>query len=311
MPKASVIVCTYNREEAVCDLLSDLFSQRFHDLEIILVDQTPAHAATTTAFLSRHEGRFRHLRLDTPNLPAARNAGVTAATGEIVVFMDDDIRVDPDFVERVAGIFADDRISAMAPMVVPDPPEPGWDSPRRRLGWRPGPVGMRPVRACIGACFAVRRSVFLALGGADPVIGRLNGNHAAGEDYEFTRRLTRARYRLCYVPGIRVRHVGGIAGGCEFRTGPTAFDLRPHVRSNAYTILKEERSFERLTLRALLRLVRLTSFRRDVLVAGPVAFARGLARIRPLVADVRSFVRADSASAAGVPVERVHHGAPL
>jgi GT2 family glycosyltransferase len=310
MPAVSVIICTYNREESLCDVLSDVIAQRFRDFETIVVDQTPVHTPTTIDFLARHRTHFRHLEIEEPNLPGARNLGVAAATGDIVVFMDDDIRVSPGFLGEVLDVFADGAVSAMAPRVVPEPYEPGWEPPMPRLRRR-SRAAPRPLRQCIGACFAVRRRVLVSLGGSDPVLGRLNANGAVGEDDDLTRRITAAGHRLWYDPRITVRHANGVAGGCENRTGPKAFDLRRHARANAYIILKEERAFDRLTGRALLRFVRLTSFRRDVILAGPRAFVRGLNQIRPLVAEVRAFVREDGGSARDALLESIHNSSPL
>jgi GT2 family glycosyltransferase len=310
MSSVSAIICTYNREESLRLLLGDLLAQAAPAFEIIVVDQTPEPTPATLAFFANHAGHVRHLRLATPNLPGARNVGAAAAGGDVLLFMDDDVRVAPSFVGDLVAQFGDPNTDAVAPRVVPDPYEPGWDPPPGRPWSRTGADTPRDLRFCIGACYAVRRSAWDAVGGADPVMGRLNGNVAVGEDYEFTRRLTGAGYRLRYAPALTVRHVGGIAGGCEIRTGPSAYDLSPHARANAYMILKEEGGFERVTPRAALRLARLTAFRRDVIGAGPRAVVAGLGRIGPLVKGVRSFVRSDAAGASG-DLEGVGDSAPL
>lgn len=311
MPRASVIICTYNREEALCDLLGDLLTQTFPDFEIIVVDQTTTHAPVTAAFLADHRDRVRHLRVSTPNLPGARNIGAAAAAGDVLVFMDDDLRVGASFVGDVTEQFDDSATDAVAPRVMPEPYEPGWEPPRSRLRRRAGPGGRRPLRSCIGACYAVRRYAWEAIGGADPVMGRINGHAAAGEDYEVTRRLTGAGYRLQYVPALTVRHIGGMPGGCENRIGPHAHDLTLHARANAYVILKEEGAFEHLTPKAMLRLARLTALRRDVISAGPGAVLNGLGRIGTLVEAVRAFVRSDRAAPSGRALEQLGDGPPL
>jgi GT2 family glycosyltransferase len=310
MPRLSVIVCTYNREASLCDVLSDLLAQDFDDFETIVVDQTVAHAPATAEFFARHQGRLRHLRIAEPNLSAARNIGAEAARGDILVYVDDDLRLQPDFLGELAAFFRDESVCVMGPRVVPEPYEPSWEPDYPRLRGGTSPTDPRRVPYCIGACLAVRRSAARDIGGFDELMGRYHRN-AAVDDIEFTRRLDRAGHHLWYVPALTVRHMSGVEGGCENRTGPDAFDMERHARGVAYMILKEEGALERLNLRALLRLVRLTAVRRDVLLSGPAAFARGVARVGPLATEVRSFVRADMASAASRLPERVDDSSPL
>lgn len=113
-PLVSVIVPTYGREEVLCDTIKDLLAQDYEPYEIIVVDQTPNHAPETVAFLESLPSRVRRIEAEEPNLPAARNVGIRHARGEIVIFVDDDVRLESGFVSAHAGNYKDHDIAAVA-----------------------------------------------------------------------------------------------------------------------------------------------------------------------------------------------------
>ena len=75
MPELSIIIPTYKREKRLCETIDAILGLINPGCELIIVDQTPDHLPDTEAFLSRLPGAIRVVRVDTPNLPAARNRG--------------------------------------------------------------------------------------------------------------------------------------------------------------------------------------------------------------------------------------------
>lgn len=289
-PELSVVVCTYRREEEMRDLVGDLLRQEGVAPEIVLVDQTPEHEPTTKRFLEKHRSRIRHLRLTEPNLPNARNEGIAAARGDVLVFIDDDLRVEADFLRSIRDEFRNPVVDGLAPLVVYEHDgkvdshasalerlPPGWEQEAR----------IRVSRVA-GACMAFRRKLVVEVGGFEALLGRLNPS-ASNEDFEFCGRWVRAGHSLWLVPGIRALHRMDAPGGCDVRTRPLEESERQHTRAGTFVILKEEQAFQRLTLRALLRLLRLTVVRRDILSRGPVESGRALRRMTTTLYDVRRF----------------------
>lgn len=91
-PQVSVVVRSFNRVPKLCDLLAALLGQRHDAFEIVVVEQStdvPPAAAASLADLVR-DPRVRLLRRPPLGGPGARNEGVRAARGEILVFIDDD-----------------------------------------------------------------------------------------------------------------------------------------------------------------------------------------------------------------------------
>lgn len=91
-PMVSVIVPTYQRANSVVKAVSSILEQEFKDLEVIVVDD---HSSDTTRDiiqnLQNNDSRIKYLYLEKNGGPGgARNAGVAAARGEFIAFLDSD-----------------------------------------------------------------------------------------------------------------------------------------------------------------------------------------------------------------------------
>ena len=115
--KVSVVICTRDRAEELSRCLASLPRQSRVPDQVVVVDNA-----------SRDDGRTRVVALaagadyvleDRPGLDIARNRGVRAATGDIVAFTDDDVRLHPRWLERLTAAFDADRILAVTGLVLP------------------------------------------------------------------------------------------------------------------------------------------------------------------------------------------------
>jgi predicted nucleic acid-binding Zn-ribbon protein len=99
-PRVSIIVTCYNLGEFIEEALDSVRSQTFPDYETIVVDDGSNEPATLE-ILSRLEARgVRVVRTSNRGLPAARNTGIAATSGEFVCCLDADDRLRPNFLER-------------------------------------------------------------------------------------------------------------------------------------------------------------------------------------------------------------------
>lgn len=91
-PRISVVVRSYNRLAALAELLTALLAQDHDSFEVVVIDQStvkpPADLAVVES-LAR-DPRVRMLSFPPLGGPGARNAGVRAARGNLLVFIDDD-----------------------------------------------------------------------------------------------------------------------------------------------------------------------------------------------------------------------------
>ena len=128
----SVIIPTHNREATLMQTLDALQAQTHApDFEVIVVDN--ASSDGTQAMLAQRRDPFllRTLFEGEPNRARARNAGIDAAQGEIVVFIDDDVLAPPQFLSAHAVAHRGDGAFAVTGPIMnvisfEHRPRPGW-----------------------------------------------------------------------------------------------------------------------------------------------------------------------------------------
>jgi GT2 family glycosyltransferase len=120
-PRASIIICVYNRPDQVVECLESLLALDYQDFEIVAVDDGSTDETP---------GRLRQFQKDHPEkavtivrrernagLSAARNAGIQAARGEYVFFTDSDCRVDRSWLGAMLQAFDAPDVAAVMGLV--------------------------------------------------------------------------------------------------------------------------------------------------------------------------------------------------
>ena len=82
----SVVVASFNGERFLRETLESVFAQDYDPFEVVFVDDGSSDG---TAEIAR-SFPLRYVYQENAGLPAARNAGVALATGELIAFVDDD-----------------------------------------------------------------------------------------------------------------------------------------------------------------------------------------------------------------------------
>lgn len=101
MPKVSVIVPVYKVEAYLDECVASILAQTHRDLEVILVDDgSPDGCPAMCDVWASRDTRVRVVHKRNAGLSAARNTGLSVATGEWVLFVDSDDVVAPDLVAR-------------------------------------------------------------------------------------------------------------------------------------------------------------------------------------------------------------------
>ncbi len=222
-PPVTVVVCTRDRVDMLADALTSILALNYPAFEVVVVDNASNTDATVRYVETLADPRVRLVSETLPGLSRARNAGVRAATTEIIAFTDDDVVVDPDWLRGLANGFGrGDRVACVCGIVpsgeIRTPAQAYFD---RRVGWAssctqrlfdmaapPKDVPLFPFQVGIygtGANFAVARSAVLELGGFDEALGAgapTNG----GEDLDMFFRMLTGRRQLAYEPAAIVWH---------------------------------------------------------------------------------------------------------
>jgi glucosyl-dolichyl phosphate glucuronosyltransferase len=217
----SVVVCTYNRCVSLATALDSISAQSLsHSItwEVIVVDNnsTDQTASVVKDFERRTQGRFRYVFERQQGLSRARNAGIAAAQGEVIAFVDDDVIAEPSWLSNLTAPFWERNASGAGGRIVPPPDftPPDWftvGGDMDLLGavvpvFNLGEEVCQMKRPPYGANMAFRRSMFQKYGLFRVDLGRCGESLVMGEDIEFGHRLMEAGETLWYNPSAIVEH---------------------------------------------------------------------------------------------------------
>lgn len=201
-PRASIVIPSHGRPDYLNVALASLTSQAQRAGAELVVVSDGADAAT--ASLARRHGAELVSLFPASGLNAARNAGVRAASGDLIVFIDDDVSAPPGWLEALL-----DGVAA-----APDREVYGGPIRARLEGGGPRACGREPppittldhgpqdldVPHVWGANMAIRRSALERVGGFDEAI------RGRGDEEEWERRYVQQGGHIRYVAGAWLEH---------------------------------------------------------------------------------------------------------
>jgi glucosyl-dolichyl phosphate glucuronosyltransferase len=213
--KISVAIPTYTRAEFLRQTLAGVVAQHFprDHYEVLVIDNNSRdHTAAVVAGFAGTYPAPRYLHEPRQGLDHARNRAIAEARGEIIVFGDDDILVQPDWLAQLAApLLADParRIGAVGGEVIPVFPDglPPWVAEwHAPLAFRPDTGPLEPRHSPMGANLAFPRWVFEQLGPFNTALDRAAGNYFSGGDSEMIRRIRAAGLEVWFAPAAAVEH---------------------------------------------------------------------------------------------------------
>ena len=95
LPLVSIIIPTFNRYNVLSSLLADLEKQNYSNFEVLIIDQSWDF---NEEFYKRYKYKINIIRQKTPALWRARNKGIETANSDLLLFLDDDSRLRPDWI---------------------------------------------------------------------------------------------------------------------------------------------------------------------------------------------------------------------
>ncbi len=98
-PFVSLIVPIYNVEMYISECVMSLVHQTYENIKIILVDDgSPDNSGAIIDELAGYDKRIHVIHKENGGVSSARNAGIAAAEGKYIMFVDGDDYVEPDYV---------------------------------------------------------------------------------------------------------------------------------------------------------------------------------------------------------------------
>jgi len=201
-PFISVIIPVYNGEKFLPGCLDALIANSYPERELIVVDDCSTDQSVQ---ISRDKGAVVLTTARQSGPGAARNLGAQQARGEILLFVDADVVVARDTLERVAADFIDDPdIAAVFGSYDDDPGEKNFISQYKNLFHRFVHQQARSQAETFWAgCGAIRRELFLVVNGFDAE----RYPRPAIEDIELGYRLRRKGYRILLDKQLQAKHL--------------------------------------------------------------------------------------------------------
>ena len=206
--RVGIVIPTYRRERVLVETLEQLLRLSERADQIVVIDQTEQHESATTECLEamHAQGAIRWIRQQPPSITAAMNRGLREATGDVVLFLDDDIAPEPALVSAHRLAHATHADTLIAGRVI-QPWEEGIDFSNHEAFCF---AGLRPalILDFMGGNFSVRRDQALALGGFDENFVRVAYRFEA----EFAHRFQESGQRIRFEPDACLHHLKAEGG---------------------------------------------------------------------------------------------------
>jgi glycosyltransferase involved in cell wall biosynthesis len=273
VPFVSIVIPAYNVAPFIGETLTTVFAQTFTDFEVIIVNDGSPDTEEFERALQPYIDRVSYLKQENRGASAARNAGLRAARGELIAFLDADDLWSPNYLEEqlkfirgygcelacadamIIGVSADAGRSYMDSLMAEAPPE--------------GRVTFLELvnaeRSLITSGVVVRRDLVLEVGLFDEALRN-------AQDFDLWLRLARHGARLAYHRKVLL----------SYRSRPNSLtgDAINSHRRELRVFDKIEQSYdftpvERLEVTAVIRSRRaLLEYELGKLYLGPGDFAR-------------------------------------
>ena len=213
-PPATVVVMTFRPEAQLPAILAALEEQEYGDFEIVVVDNAPQQSSVPA--IVEHFARARCVAEPREGICHARNAGVQAARGEVVAFIDDDCTPHRHWLANLVSALREPDVACCTGPILPRrlhtrsqwllEMRGGFNRGFERRGYSvEDPETQRlhlPLRAWLcgsGANMVFRKSALAAVGGFNEML-------PAAEEIDAFFRLMRSDHKIVYEPTAVIRH---------------------------------------------------------------------------------------------------------
>ncbi len=99
-PRVSIVIPAYNVAAYISETLATVFAQTFTDFEVIVVNDGSPDTEEFELALRPYRERICYLKQENRGASAARNAGLRAARGDLIAFLDADDLWSPNYLEE-------------------------------------------------------------------------------------------------------------------------------------------------------------------------------------------------------------------
>jgi len=230
----SVVIPTLNRDEFLYDSINDMLNQDYTNYEIIVVDQSDNTNAKVEELVKKHPYKIRYYNnVGFKGLPQARNFGWQNAKNEIVLYIDDDIRAEKDFIQNHTYGFKNQEVGVAGGKVI----EQGMGSGKNVGRFNPWTFKLTTefsnqstqiVDHVKGCNFSIKKHILENINGFDE---QISIGAALYEELEMMLRVKNSHYKVLFNADASLHHLVAIDGGCRVKDIPKYMKGLAHNRS--------------------------------------------------------------------------------
>lgn len=254
LPLVSIVIPAYNVAPFIGETLESVFAQEFTDYEVIIVNDGSPDTEEFERLLKPNQERIRYLKQENRGASAARNAGLRAARGEFVAFLDADDLWLPTYLNEQVGLIRErncDLVCADA-LIVGDSPNAGRTYFETVMETTPPDEVtfldlLSGERSLITSGVLARREAILKVGPFDEALRN-------AQDFDLWLRLARHGARLAYQRLVLLHYrarLNSLTGGAInshqrelqiFDKVEQSYDLTPEERAAVAPVIRKRRA---------------------------------------------------------------------
>ncbi|HUI06185.1 MAG TPA: glycosyltransferase [Verrucomicrobiae bacterium] len=209
-PTVSVVIASYRRRSHLLKVLDQLVPQVYQPHEVFVVDASPLVEQLTDSQVAGYPDWLYYLRyVGRGNASRQRNEALMRCSGDIVLFLDDDVEFGPSLLEKYVAAFRDSAADGVNGVVLipgeklSQAPKLLHPIPIQRPG---GPNyqaydGIIETHVICSANFAATRSALVDVGGFDEQL------YGTRDDVDLALRMVRKGFRVVHHNGPQVLHL--------------------------------------------------------------------------------------------------------
>lgn len=219
--KLSVVVCTYNREKYIYNLLKSIaendFSKKLYEIVVVNNNSSDNTEAECQRFRTNFpDVDFQYIEEKNQGLSFARNRGIMHTNGDVLIYVDDDALVNREYLQTYYDFFEQNpSVEAAGGAILPqyETQEPEWMTLYTKQlltaylykGNEIKPFGKREFPG--GGNAAYRRQVFDEIGFFNTNLGRKGTSLASAEEKDVFDRMRKRKMQIFYLPKAVLYHI--------------------------------------------------------------------------------------------------------
>lgn len=211
----SIVIANFNGEKYLKDCLLSVFKTQYHTFEVIIIDDGSTDNSSKILKTFSEKNKFKLIKNKKNLGPAeSRNKGINKASGDILVFLDNDTKVDKNWLKELEETFLSDKTIGAAQCKIFDfkkreiiqeigmklNPYTGFGITLGRGQKDQGQFIHQEEIISLSAALAVRKEIAKKIGGFDQKLFHYT------EDLDFSWRVWISGYRIVLTPNSKIYH---------------------------------------------------------------------------------------------------------